>query len=792
MISFYNAQWWLWIALATLLLVVLTWRSLKTPRVSPFPWLAFTARVAGILILAIALADPHLSKERPITGANVLAILADNSESLRAKESGEILDRGESMRQSLSGRDSEWIGSIEESYQVRNYLFDRSLRRIGSFASLDFSGDRSNLAQALSEIDSRLSKLPVAGIALFTDGNATDDATLPDDLSGLPPVFPIIVGSESPQPDLAVREIQLQQSAFDDAPLNLRAQVSATELPSDRIDVTLSRISNTDSPSGQIQKETVATKRIRVEPGGDETARFEWTPTRAGVQFYEVTAEQSDADEGEPSEATLQNNRRLLMADGGKQGYRILYVSGRPNWEYKFLNRALADDPQLDLVALMRVADREPKFEFKGRSGESSNPLYRGFGREDETERYDQAVLVRLNTKDEHELRAGFPAEAEELFAYDAVVIDDVEAEFFTYSQLALIREFVNQRGGGLLMLGGASSLNDGGYRDSPLAQALPIYLDRPATLPSPERGLAWDLTREGWVEPWARIRSIETEEQLRLDRMPLLKVINALPHVKPGARTLAVVQDQQGEALPALVTRNFGSGRIACIAVGDLWRWGLQGPQEQADLARFWRQTARWLVKDAPRQVQLEAQPDANGSIRIMATAREADYRPVELGRARLKIRKVASFASSAEQPDDSSFASIELSMEPVANSPGQFNAVAPLIDAGAYLATVEVTDANNVPIGSAETGWVSEPAVAEYASLKPNRALLERIAAATGGRVLEFNQLDELAVELANRPSPLMETWSEPIWHKSWVFALALACFLVEWASRRRKGYA
>jgi hypothetical protein len=41
---------------------------------------------------------------------------------------------------------------------------------------------------------------------------------------------------------------------------------------------------------------------------------------------------------------------------------------------------------------------------------------------------YDQPVLVRLNTRDEFELRAGFPRVPEELYSYHAVIIDDLEA----------------------------------------------------------------------------------------------------------------------------------------------------------------------------------------------------------------------------------------------------------------------------------------------------------------------------------------------------------------------------
>src|SRR5690606_25578356 len=128
---------------------------------------------------------------------------------------------------------------------------------------------------------------------------------------------------------------------------------------------------------------------------------------------------------------TLVNNRQMIVVDRGQEPFRVLYVSGRPNWEYKFLNRAIQEDQQVQMVSLIRVARREPKLEFKGRAGESSNPLFRGFDEKDEeTARYDQPVLIRLNTKDEFELRGGFPRTAEELFQYHAIIFDDVEAEF--------------------------------------------------------------------------------------------------------------------------------------------------------------------------------------------------------------------------------------------------------------------------------------------------------------------------------------------------------------------------
>ena len=129
------------------------------------------------------------------------------------------------------------------------------------------------------------------------------------------------------------------------------------------------------------------------------------------------------------------------------------------------------------LVSMIRTARREPKFEFRGSRGRGQQSgLFRGFDNQarDEVQSYDQPVIERLNTRDQAELVNGFPRTAEELYQYSAVVLDDVEADFFTADQQALLQKFVSERGGGFLMLGGAESFHEGKYdriaggRDAP------------------------------------------------------------------------------------------------------------------------------------------------------------------------------------------------------------------------------------------------------------------------------------------------------------------------------------
>ena len=109
-----------------------------------------------------------------------------------------------------------------------------------------------------------------------------------------------------------------------------------------------------------------------------------------------------------------------------------------------------------------------------------------------------------------------------------------------------------------------------------------------------------------------------------------------------------------------------------------------------------------------------------------------------------------------------------------------------------GAYHATAVITDSSGVKVAEVETGWASEPLAKEFASLKPNRSLLEDIARKTGGELVAASRLDEFVESLQQKKAPIIETYSYPLWHKPYVFLAALACFVTEWGLRRWKGLA
>ncbi len=769
-------------------------------------------KVLGFLALFACLLEPLWSGQRARPGANYLAILADNSQGMRIKDAGQSHTRGDVLRQLVTTDQHTWQGKLEESFQVRRYLFDSRLQFTKNFGDLTFDGRSSAIGTALRTISERYQGQPLAGVLLFTDGNATDMADGLSQVSGLPPIYPVVMGTDEPVKDIALQKVAVTQTVFEDAPVSIQADVTATGFGGTEIVAQLAEY--IDNPSGafEVREKNVAEQTQRAREDQTMAFRFQVRPEKSGIRFYRLrVAAKKELDAFDKpelsSEATLANNTRILAVDRGQGPYRILYVAGRPNWEYKFLHRAIEEDDQVQLSALIRIARREPKMEFRGRAGESSNPLFRGFGNQsrEEAERYDQPVL-RPIAQDEDEfnrLRGGFPKTPEELYRYQAVILDDLEAEFFTHDQMMLLQKFVSERGGGFLMLGGQESFTDGKYQRTPIGEMLPVYLDK-STDAAPPGGARLDLTREGMLQPWARLRNNENDEKKRLSDIPPFSVLNQVGEFKPGASPIASVTDGSGKSYPALVVQRFGNGRTAALMVGDFWHWGLKDKEVHRDMDKAWRQMLRWLISDVPARIEAQVQDkpaDPNQAVLLQVRVRDEKFLPVDNAGVSVVVRPIGQVENTpsptTNQPPTSAEGAksapyVRLTAEPALSEPGLYQATYIPRQTGGYFAEAVVTNAVGAEVGRAQAGWSSDPAAEEFRSLKPNRALLEKIAKATGGEIVAADQLDKFAAGLPQRKAPISESWSLPLWHQPIVFLFALACFVGEWGLRRWKGLA
>ncbi len=841
-VVFSNADWfWPAVAFGVLGLVFLVAGYRRSPLRGGARVLAFFLKLTGIVLLALCLLEPMWTGESPKKGANDLVVLADNSRGLSVKGPAAAKTAGETLAAKVKGADGllpDWLETLGDTFRLQTYTFDSRLRRSADFSELDFSGDASALLTAVRSLRARFDQRPLAGMLVFTDGNATDADLLDEVLAELKanaagsdrpaPVFPVVTGADlSGGKDVALGAVTAAQSPFEDAPVTITAEVGGRGMKGEKAIVIVGNEAGEELARSEVDLGDEA-----GEGGAPRSVRIQVPVVKPGVSFFDVVAvaaEQAgswnDAEtlRRTAGELTLENNRRLIAVDRGLGPYRILYVGGRPNWEYKFLRRSLERDTEVELVSLIRIAKREPKFEWRGRSGEASNPLFRGFESDipEETQRYDQPVLMRLNTEDADELRDGFPKSEEELFgAYRAIILDDIEAEFFTREQLNLIDRFVGTRGGTLLMMGGQESFQPGGWNNTPVGSILPIYLDRIGG-GGPALGAVFNLSREGWLEPWVRLRAKQDAEENRLAYMPEFFAVNRVQAIKPGASVFATVTDREQRQHPALVTQRYGEGRTASLMIADLWRWGMKDAELRADMEKMWRQMMRWLVVDVDDRIEIETRTETEGAnpvTRFSVRVRNDAFRPQDDASVRLEVTKATGgnmaaavakeeSASSKEggqgpveeekndsseppEPAEESEKATEIFAEPSLEDAGLFEAAFYPPDSGGYRAKATVRDGEGKLLGEKETGWALNPAADEFQLLEPNRALLESLAEATGGRILELDEVPGFVETLNALETPVTETWTRPLWHAPWVFLLALLCFAGEWVLRRAKG--
>jgi len=92
----------------------------------------------------------------------------------------------------------------------------------------------------------------------------------------------------------------------------------------------------------------------------------------------------------------------------------------------------------------------------------------------------------------------GAPARMSDLQNYDALIIDNIPASDLSQEQMELMRSYVRDFGGGLVMLGGDQAYGLGGYYRTPVEDLLPVRCDFQKEDETPSLGLSLVIDRSG------------------------------------------------------------------------------------------------------------------------------------------------------------------------------------------------------------------------------------------------------------------------------------------------------
>ena len=698
-----------------------------------------TALRAITLVLLIAILLRPVVQVPPAAANNSrLPVLVDVSRSMGLADGDgpSRLDRARQIVRDLQAK-------LASEYTIELLTFGEALAP-GRLDQMAATARRSDLSGALADLGERYRRDRVAGVIVLSDGGDTSP----------------------PEHDLAARLI--------DAPL-LAVGIGQARAPRDRevlnltagepllagasIDLSVSALS-TGFGTNPVE--------LRISANGRPLEVRRVTPPADGAPIHEVFTVSPSPDAAtvysiaipvEDGELAAENNVRSVLVPAQTGRRKILMVEGAPGYEHTFLKRALAQDPGLDVDAVVR----------KGQNDDGRDTFY------------VQAAQGRVAA-----LASGYPAKRSELFVYDAVIFGNIEADFFTREQLELTAAFVAERGGGLLVLG-ARSFERQGLSGTPLEEVLPIDLtDRRSTVALASNPLdaaepnSPALTADGAQHPATRLAITADESRQRWAQLPALASIAATGGARPGAQVLVVAPSGGGSPQPLIAAQRYGQGRSLVFAGEASWRWRMMRPATDLSYETIWRQLARWITAGAVAPVTITPMtPTVPGvTERISVIVRDDDYAAVANAEVALAVT-----APNGETR----------SLTPALSSPqdGRYAVAARFDQPGVYRLEATATRAG-VRMGAASRQVLVGGADLEMAQPQLNEAVLRRFATESKGHYVPADRAGELPELLRESRVEAGEPEERDLWQNGLSFLALVGLLAAEWLLRRRAGLA
>jgi uncharacterized membrane protein len=647
-------------------------------------------------------------------------------------------DKADPNQPTRAQRVKEWLASpalaaARQVFDVRFFNFDLRLsesEREGG--ELHFKGTGSNVVSSLQQARERFIGQPLAGMLLLSDGLDSSGVGLGFTLPGGVPVHTIEL--EKP--------FELPKKAR-------RVWISTVDSPGRVVAGWDAEIRASVSGSGMTGKTVAAELWKNGAKNAETTVTFnEEEQTRPVV--FPVSAEEPGIIEFElrivDEAADPDAKSRHFVVEVVAPGKRILYVQNSFGFEFKFLRRAVAGDRNLQLQAFVRAGDgRLVAMADRNAMNTSKTPKLE----------FSQAGLA----------------------AYAVLVLGDLPPEALSADQYQAIREFVD-RGGGLVLLGGASGMATEGLSKTALAELSPAKL--PAEYKEGKFGVK--ITDAGLRHPVFGTLFADLKE------FPPLLSVNIAKSSSPAAEILVEAIDN-GRSFPIVVATRFGKGRVVNVMTDTVWHWrmGAKGwSAERSPYDMFWSQLMQWLI---PKEQEKQ------GGAKLELLTERPSYTLGELP----EVRAVLELGGAETKPP----ASIPLSMRTPDGKvfeyklkPGQFAAGGRTING--YTVQVEP---NVAGMFTARAHWESQAlkleAETRFAVSKPltektgkpiDRAFLERISQQTDGHFFKWEEREEWpkfihAKEQQIARVRLVEMWTNPV-----LLLLLLTALALEWILRKR----
>lgn len=721
-------------------------------------------RLGALAVAAFLIVRPSLAyTDDELSLPSKLLVLVDSSQSMTFTDEFNNLSRWDNARRLLTAPTVTSSLKRLASEQRLEVVYYQGAEEIGKYdPDGKADGKRTDIGQWLHALfEAHVREQHLRGLLLFSDGrdngnrySALEKAVL---WRGICPVHPFALGRETTttrQQDIALVDpiVVDPEQVFVKTKFKVKGQVRAPGFSNAFVNLRL--LIN--------DKETLVKKvqlvESRRDPGKEE-ARYE-VAIEADAPINPGEIKVTLKIDPMPDEATPLNNEISTYVTIYKEGVSVLWVEGRKRFESVFATRyALSRDPRFRVTFDERLPGQP-----------------------------DSGKLDRYDMDRQH---------------YDVIVLGDISADRLAGKDKGLfakIRDMVEKKGTGLLMLGGYETFANSDWQEKApdIAAILPVELNMPGQIEG-EKSVKVVPTERG-LDYLLRLNDDSSKNQeLWNEKLEPLDGMTQLGKPRIGSVVLATREGQE----PVLVGREVGPGRTLAFAGDTTWRAWRRNKEAIAAHQRFWKQVILWLAHQEKAEGNIRVKPDVR---RLEAAANRSMGFTVEymgeggkkVDNAQFKVRVIAPGGEEIDVPTSVEEGTVRGHFRKT-DKPGEYKIVAELVG------------------GKEKPGEAKFLAYAEdVEKLFPgaNHDLLRKIAQQSGGKFHVADEqklvlfLEELRTQKTETVAPRAELW--PDWRRKpssrtlgdqletlWQ-STALGCFLVfcvlvclEWFLRRRWGW-
>ena len=784
----WNHPGWLWLLLPVAgLAVMIVWlhrRNLAHIGLVPRQILS-ACRIAVLLLLVLVLAGPFVMLTRDEQKKPVLALVVDESRSMtlplgrfeddqlarlaqvagllesaddpeaRAKLTPELrkqintLTRLELADQVLARQMSGMFADLDERFEIRTYRVARQVRRVDTqdkpAAPLpEQEQDATALGAAIDQVLDDAAGLKLAGVVLLSDGRSTAGPEplnvirqrarrLQGDRIAPCPIIVVPVGSDTPLPDVALLGVLAPgQVALGDS-VTVIASLESQGFDGQKVKVKL------------IEGEALIDE-AEVTLDGRRRQRAELAYTAADAPgAMRVLTVKVDPLAGEDID---QNNQQTTMINVGDERLRLLYLEGSPRWDFCFLDHDLRADHGLDVTIVM-----EAQLEATGAPPQEWD------------------ALTKLADSDEG------------LARFDTIILGDVTPALLPPRLVELLARAVEDDGVGLIVQAGPRGMPHRFMR-SPLARLLPFEVvpvapDAPVgfagTTAEAFAPFRMAVSATGSLHPAFRLYDSATKNRRLWSSMPTFFWAADAGRSSPGATVLATFEAPQ-RSRPLMAEQLVGRGRVLMMGIDStfLWRRNIGSHL----FYRFWGQAIRHVARRAdrePNESWLDVYPrriEPGEPLALELYTIGTGGKPL----AEQSVTLEAQIGAATEQ----------VVLRAVTGQPGLFRGSWTPRKSGDTL-QLSFIDARDRLVSA-----VVEVAGSGQEMLRPivDRDALDEMAQASGGTMLELDQIEKLPQFLKGEPVIEARQFSEEIWDNWLTLVLLVSIYCIDVGVRRLQG--